>query len=195
MKLTEKILIGFVLVSILLYFNGIVGGALLTILSIFTLACIYCYFSFALLNKIRLRDIFKKISYKNISVLQIIGAVSTGVGLCAALISILFKFLFWPGAIINAFFSIFVLSIVLIISLFKSIKSNAVLYKNVIVRSSIILVLLISVTLTSSENIVNFKYKDYPEYAKAFNNYLNDRSYENQVKWEEEKLIMLMENR
>jgi len=81
MKHLEKILILTVLIGIFttVVFSNSAGG--FVILSFTLLSLIYLFFSFALINNIRLRNAFKKVSYKNISSKRIRFSIVTGVAL------------------------------------------------------------------------------------------------------------------
>src|SRR5262245_28220524 len=74
------------------------GGGFLTVISLFFFSMFYFAFSFALLNNIELRNIFKKESYREIGKLKVAGAIFTGFILSIITLGVLFKFQSWPGA-------------------------------------------------------------------------------------------------
>jgi hypothetical protein len=72
------------------------GPLIVTSLSI--LAILYYPFGFALLNHIRLSYIFKKSSYKEIPVFNLIGGFISGLILFSSIVGAMFSILSWPGA-------------------------------------------------------------------------------------------------
>ena len=78
MKQTEKILGGLIIILMIirLFFSLPYFDITITLL-ILVLSMIYFGFGFALLNNVRLRNIFKKDSYNEISTLRILGGIFT----------------------------------------------------------------------------------------------------------------------
>lgn len=168
MKKTEIILSILIVVAIILNFSLIPGGVILTVLTLSSLSCLYFAFSFALLNNIRLRHIFKSESYKGINALRIIGTVVTGWSLSLALNGILFKLLFWPGASINLIGGLFCVCIVSIICVIKcTSKDNRPYYFRILNRTIIVGLSCVSLLTVSSKDINNFKYRNYPAFIEA----------------------------
>ena len=91
-KLIGGIIITLVLVRLIFYVSFL--DTLIALLTL-VLSLIYLTLSFALLNNLRLRTIFKKTSYENIGILRIIGAIGTGFALSLICIYFLFKFMRW----------------------------------------------------------------------------------------------------
>lgn len=138
MKRLEKILaililIAFVLKLILVPFSGV----LLTIF-LLIIALIYYPFGFAFFNNIRLRNIFKKESYKGISVLHIIGAIVVGMALSVICVGILFKIQGYPMANLLLTDGLISSVIILIIGLIKYHKSKSSYYSFMLNRIAII---------------------------------------------------------
>ena len=195
MKLTEKILIGISILAIILNMKNVVGGSILTIISLGSLSIVYFYFGFALLNQIRLREIFLKNNYANISILRIFGAIFTGIALGTGLIGGIFKLMHWPGASLMLLFSLSCLFLVIIISVFKIIRKKNHFYKLILIRSIVMLLFVGSLFMISSRDIVNYKYSEYPDYANAFNEYMENHSTNSYEKWQEEHLKMMISDR
>lgn len=99
MRYLEKIIVLVLVLFVLLRFF-IASKFISTSIVFFTLllSIIYLFFGFALQNQIRLRDIFKTISYSNISALKILGTFFSGLVLALVCIYSLFKFMSWPFA-------------------------------------------------------------------------------------------------
>ena len=114
------------------------GGSILGTISLTLLACFYFLFGFAFFNKIRLKNIFSKDSYKEISVLRIIGSIGFGWGLSTVCMGILFKMMHWPGGNIQLGVGLTQIFVITIIALIKFFQSKNDFYKNVLLRIAII---------------------------------------------------------
>ena len=75
MKKAEIIIVTLSIIALAMNLLLVPGGGVLTVLALSTFSIIYFYLGFALFNDIRLRKIFKKDSYKEISSSRILGAV------------------------------------------------------------------------------------------------------------------------
>ena len=187
MKILEKILAFGILISLILKFSLISGGDVLTLWTTLILACIYYTFGFLFFNQIRLRHIFKKASYKDVSALKIIFAIVTGLGLSIISLGSLFKLLNLSGADEMLMIGLIVTSIVLIISLTLFLKNNDTNSKFTLWRVSIIGGIGVILMLTSELSIVKFQYRNHPDYIDAYAKYLSDpRNEELQKKKEME---------
>ena len=107
--------------------------AIFTIYSMF-----YWLFSFALLNNIRFRDIFKKEAYKGVGWKRIVGAICTGYALSLVIIGILFKIMSFPGAGIMLLLGVGYLCIIAIVAIVKYVQTRSQFYVGVLVRIAII---------------------------------------------------------
>ncbi|HKR04707.1 MAG TPA: hypothetical protein VJY62_08715, partial [Bacteroidia bacterium] len=96
MKKAEKILGSIAFMGLILKLSLIPGGGILISLSLLTLAFLY-YFSFAFLNDIPLKNIFKKESYNGISPLKMIGTAGIGIALAQCTLGLLFKIQNYEG--------------------------------------------------------------------------------------------------
>jgi len=151
MKYLEKILILTILIGIFttIIFSNSAGG--FVILSFTLLSLIYLFFSFALLNNIRLRKAFKKVSYKNISSKRIRFSIVTGVVLFISITTILYKFQLWPGVSLMNYIGVMLTPIILIILIIHCIqykKNKCSIDKIQIIRISIILVIQVVLSFT-----------------------------------------------
>lgn len=167
MKKAEIIIAILSIIALGLNLLLIPGGSVLTVLTLLTLSFLYMYLSFALFNAIRLRNIFKKDSYKGISTLRIVGSVGTGFALSATTIGILFKFQSWPGASFNLIAGLFGLLIVTIIGLIKNLKNKSNYYSGIFKRVVIIGGLGLILILIPKTSWVELKYRNHPEYVNA----------------------------
>ena len=125
------------ILGVLLRIFHIPGGSILTMLSFTTLSAFYFLFSFALFNDIKLRDIFKKESYKDTSVKRIIGAIVLGFGLSPIILGGLFKLLSFAGANIQLLIGLLTTGIVLVIAIIFYFRSKADYYKRIFIRIAI----------------------------------------------------------
>jgi len=150
----------------------------------------YWLFSFALLNNIPFRDILKKIAYKGIGWKRIVGAICTGYALSVMIIGIFFKFLFFPGAMIISIWGIVCFLVIAIISVIKYEKNHSPFYAGILKRIAIIGGIGIISLLLSSDMLIDIKYRNYPEYAKAMKDVRNNSCMETEKKLSEERIKM-----
>lgn len=169
MRITELVLAALFFIALLMYLFLIPGYAILLILSMASLSCMYFYFGFALFNGIRLRKIFKKESYLGVSTWRIVGAVCTGIALSLLLMGILFKLLRWPGAAINLL-AAFCLVPIVIISIVRYFKNHSVFYLRIFKRLAVFVSLGLFLFFTPQSAIVDFRYRNYPAYKEALKN-------------------------
>ena len=186
MKKAEIIIATLSFIAIGLNLLFIPGSSVLTTLSLLTLSMFYCYFSFALFNNIRLRNVFKKEAYKITTTSRIIGAVGTGFALSLAIVGILFKFQFWPGADFNLLAGLCGLMIITVFGLIKYSKNKSEFYKRIFKRIVLIGGLGLVLLLIPKTSWVDIKYRNNPEYAAALKKAMADPN--NKELWEKEEL-------
>lgn len=167
MKKAEIILIISSLIALIINLLIIPGGAFLTILTLSSISLLYCYFSFALFNNIRLRKIFQKESYKETTTLKLLGTIFTGFTLSTTIIGILFKFQRWPGAYIMLLVGVSGLLIVISISIIKYLNNKSEFYLIISKRVAIFGGIGLFLILMRPTFLVEFKYRNYPNYVNA----------------------------
>jgi hypothetical protein len=184
MKLTEKILIALAALLAILKFLIVPGSGIFMVLVFCLLSSLYFYCGFALFNNIRLRLIFKKDSYKEISTGRIIGGIALGLSLSFSIIGFLFIAQHWPGASFHLIISISSGIVILIISLIKFFKTKASYYKNALRRISVSTTISIILFVVPVKYFIEIKYRNHPKYIEAYNLWIenpNDPEIEN--KW------------
>lgn len=157
-----------IMLGLILFLFAFPGKSIAWILGFGILAFSYQFFSFAILNNIRFRNIFKKESYREISPKRILASIFIGFALATASFGILFHLMYWPGAAVLRIDGIIFLIIAIIISTYKYSKHKDLFHRNVIVRSSIFVVVCTILSLIPTEKMVRFQYRNNPEYAEAF---------------------------
>lgn len=193
MKKGELILIAIALVALLLNILLIPGGGVLTVLSLSSLSMIYFYFGFALFNDIPLRKVFKKESYKEVSSARTVGAVGAGMALSMTIIGIMFKFQAWPGSELNLLVGLLGLVVVLIVGLIKCSKNKSEYYTRIFKRAAIFGGLGLILILTPRTSWIDFRYRNYPDYATALKNSIadpNNDELHNKVEEEWQKMYL-----
>jgi hypothetical protein len=133
----EKIFGVLAVIALILKFASISGGSILATLSLTSLSFLYYLFGFALFNDIKLKNIFKRSSYKGISVLRIISSVGVGLGLSTICLGILFRIQFWPGGRMMLAVGLITILIITIIAFIDFLKSKSD-YKTILLRVAII---------------------------------------------------------
>ncbi|EPR72095.1 hypothetical protein ADIWIN_2934 [Winogradskyella psychrotolerans RS-3] len=149
-------------------------AALLITLLTLLLSILYFVFSFGLLNQIRFRNLFKKESYKDISILRLIGAIGTGLILSILPISILFKFQGWPYGNIILLIGLVSLLPIIAIVIFKFFTHKNRFYKTLLIHLSIISAVGILFFFIKPETLLELKFRDSPEYVEAVKNEMKD---------------------
>ena len=97
MKKIEWVLISLAVAGIILRIFAVDGSLLLMAFSMTLLSLVYLVLGFALLNHIRLRDIFKKNAYQHTNAASILWAVFGGIASWLAVLGILFSIAKWEG--------------------------------------------------------------------------------------------------
>jgi len=170
----EKFLGIAAVIGLILKLIGIPGSMILLILTLGTLAFLYYPFGFALFNRIGFRQIFKKKSYEGLSALRIIGSIGAGMAFSVVCSGILFKTLHWPGADFMLINGLVPTLIVLIIALIKYFKTKGKFYIGILKRTAIIGTLGLLFVFTSSLTFVKIRFRNHPDYIKAYEMYLNN---------------------
>jgi hypothetical protein len=181
MKKTEKILGLIFLLAILLKVFNIPGNSMLIGISLIFLAIMYYPLGFIIFNRIPIKGIFKRDSYKGLTGWRILGTVFLGMGLSVLIIGILFKLLHYPSAKTNMIAGLIATLIALIIAIIKFIKTKSEFYKELLIRITIIVGFGTLMILTSDLTIEKIQYRNHPTYIKAYENYIKDK--DNKVLW------------
>lgn len=174
MKRFEKVSAIIFAIAVVMKLALVPGGGILATLSLLTLACIYYPFGFALFNKIKLKDIFSKESYKGISTLRIIGSIGAGIGLATVCVGILFKIQHWPGMITLLLTGLLIALVIAIVALIRLLKSKSDFYKSIVSRIAIIGGFGLLLFFTSDLTIVKIQFRNHPDYVKAYEKYLDN---------------------
>lgn len=140
------------------------------------LSGLYFWFSFALLNSIRLRVAFKKESYKSISKFLILVAIGTGIVFSLLVIYSLFKLQFWPYGQVGLLQGLILFAAILLIVFVFYLKNRKQFLKINYLRFIIIGVISITLFSISTDQLVDLYYGSDPEYAEEYKTYLNDES-------------------
>lgn len=172
MKKTEIILVILLLISMIFkVFLIPMAGTILT-LSSMSLAIMYEFLSFAYFNGVKLKSVFIKDSYKETTVLRIIGSVVTGIGLSSTLIGILFKIQNWPLATSTISVGLIFLIPVSILAAFKLIITRAPFYLKIMIRAFSVVAVGILFLFLSTTDIVKIEFRNHPDYIKAYEQYI-----------------------
>jgi len=169
MRKIEFILGTFSLIAITLKLLQVSGGDVLSMWVLSALSLFYYLISFAYFNDIKLRNIFKKESYKVTNAKKIIGAIGLGFALSATVIGCLYKLQFYFGADTNLLIGLVTLLIILIIAIIFYFRNKTNFYVKIFKRIFIIGGLGLILYLTPHTTLVNIYYRNYPDYANALN--------------------------
>lgn len=119
MKTFEKVASLFALIGTTLMLMSVHAGTTIFAYSILALSLMYFFWGFAFFNSIPLRNIFKRSAYASLPRYHVAGGIFTGIALFFACMGILFKLLWWPGALIELAGGIAFCFIILFISFIK----------------------------------------------------------------------------
>ncbi len=176
MKVLEKVAFVSAIIGLMLRMLLMPVGNILFALSIFTISLLYFILSFALLNEISFRGIFRKASYKGIPSLHILGAILCGWTMFAACIAILFKIEYWQGAGIFLIQGLILLMVVNIISLVKRQGKHPLFYKRVLTRTVVATAICIMLFLLPRHTLLKIFYRNRPAITEAIDNSNKDPS-------------------
>lgn len=99
------------------------------------LAQFYMLLSIALLNNLKLKEVFKESTYKSIDIKKIIISAVLGVlGFSTILMGALFKIMLWKGYFAQLFFGLIIISIVLIATSILFYKKDKNFFINIVLR-------------------------------------------------------------
>jgi len=178
MKILEKIFGILVIVSIIMKMFNVLGSGILFTLATSSLMLIYFYIGFAIFNNITFKGIFIKASYKDLSVLRIIGSIAVGMAFSTILTGILFRLQHWPGANLNLATGLILSSIILVIGLIRYLKNKDNFYRNIFLRFILIGGFGLILFFTTDFTIDKIRYRNYPDYIKAIENLQKDPNNE-----------------
>lgn len=167
MKKAEIIIGAIAISALVLNLLMVPFSGLLTVVSFSLLSIIYLYFSFALFNSIRPRNIFKKSVYAKIPTNRIFGAVLMGCALSLTTIGILFKFQDWPYGHLSLIIGLLALAIVLIVVAINYSKTKSDYYTKIYSRIAVWGGLAIILLLIPGETFLELRYRSHPEYIDA----------------------------
>ncbi len=167
MKKTEIILVVVAIMGLIMRFNHYPFSGLMVIVPLFLLAMLYFYLGFALFNNLGLIKALKKKSFEGKSKMRIIGAIATGLALSISIIGMLFKTMFWPGAIINLLLGVFSISVIVIISFVKLKITKDNYYLNILKRTIAFGLISLFLVLLPSKDWLSWNYPNNPDYIKA----------------------------
>lgn len=167
MKKVEIILAILSVVAIAMDLLFIPGGSGLTMIFLFTLSGMYMYFSFAILNDIGLRKIFKSESYQSTSPFRVVGTVFVGFQLATTIIGILFKILNWTGADEMLSVGLVGLFIAGVVGLIRYRKSGSATYPRVFRRIIVVGGLGTILYLMPEMGWMKFKFRNYRSFIEA----------------------------
>jgi hypothetical protein len=159
-------------------FFHVPGAGVLMTISVFGLVLIYSILGFYFLNTGTLRD-------QNLAL-----TIFCGLTLPVGLIGILFRLQFWAGSGVMLFTGMLVTGIAVFAALIMSIISPKTqlksYYRNMLIRSTIVFVLVLSLHLISLSTLVRILHRDDPKTAELLIYHLehpeDDKAYEDYLR-------------
>ena len=149
-----------------LFIMPMVGSMVIVSTSI--LSFFYMYLSFAILNGVRGREIFKKSSYAAISTVRMIGTIALGLCFSLILITSLFKLMLWPNVLTIGITGLAGVGIALALSIWKYLQSSQSSYLGIILRSILFLIIGFTTLFVPKYAVLEHQYAEHPDYIEAF---------------------------
>ena len=197
MKILEKILGVLIILALIMKFSLIMGGSIVLVLSLLVISIIYYPLGFAFFNQIELKGIFKKVSYKGISALRIIGAICVGVSLATVCEGILFRLQRYPGGNIILMGGLICTLLVGVIALIRYLMKRSKFYIRIFIRIAIIAGFGLLLAFTSDFAIAKVQFRNHPDYLNALEKAVADPKNEElwqKVDLEHERIFLPKED-
>lgn len=167
MRIAEIVLVVLAIVSLisdLFYFKG---GDVLFLFFMLLLALLYLFFSFALLNGIRFRQVFKKQAYQQTNSKRIFAAVCLGISFFLMVINIVFIFMYWKGGRIMLLGNMAIIGIPLILAIIKFGNTKDAFYLRILKRGVALFAIIFILNLLPRHFWLKLRYRNSPEYIGA----------------------------
>ena len=162
-----ELIVGIIAIfGILLQIRNMPGFGALAGLALMALSIFYYLFSFAFFNDIRLRNIFKKISYKDTNAKRIIGAIGVGWGISLIILGGLSKLQLWAVADMYLLTGFVYIGLILIIATIFYFRNKADYYKKIFRRIIIYCGLGLILYLTPPTTFLDIYYGNNPIYTE-----------------------------
>jgi hypothetical protein len=139
-KLEIILIIGAVIGFLMVLFNIPLSPVVVSLFFV-VLGLLYFYLGFALLNGIRLRNIFKADSYKGLGTWRIMVAIGTGLALSQLTTGYMLTILSYPMAKSFLTFGIVLTPVMIILAAFKYARGKDQFYRNIVLRCLIFIVI------------------------------------------------------
>ncbi len=167
MKKTE-IVLGIILIAgIIQRWFYLPLGTPLTILSLLIFTVVYLFLTVAILNDIKLKDLFKGETFKDISNYQITNSVLTGVSLAIVNLGLYLMLIHSAGAKLMILLGLLGLSVILIIGLTKYLKNKTTYFSRLFIRIAIFGSIGLTLFLTPIIFWTEIQHSDHPAYVQA----------------------------
>lgn len=173
----RKVEIGLVVLAVIGFLFKLMAwpfAGVMLVLGTSTLGYMYFFLSFALLNDIGFRQIFKKGSFKGVGAGKIVASIFVGFALCLATLALLFKLQFWPGAARYTQVSLFWMTILVAIAIVTGFMKKPSFTQSTSARIIILAALILISYLTPSTTLIDIFYRHHPDYAAAYKDYITN---------------------
>lgn len=145
MKIFEKTIIGFIIISLLTKLLVLPGSILFTAIPFLTLSVFYLCFSFLFFNNIPVNLIFSGKAYSQVKWQRLVLTIIVGIEFSIATFGLLYGFNHWHGAKVILSIGILLLALTGIILLIQYLIYKSKFHQAILIRNG--LMLLISIIL------------------------------------------------
>lgn len=189
MRVAEIVFVVIAFIGLIMEAALIKGGSIIFLFAMLGLIGIYFYLSFALLNGIRFRDIFKKASYQNVSRNHIVASVCMGFAMSIIATGLLFTIMRWKGAFIEILMGLMFITIPLIISVSKYLSTKHHFYLRILKRAVPLYVLGLVIYNLPWHFWEKITYRNHPAYIQAMERAEENPTLENVMESDRQRHI------
>jgi hypothetical protein len=176
MKNIERILgVASIVSSTMLLFLIPYGGPL-ALITLSALSIFYMLFGILIFNNTSLSKLFYKKDMEQMLSLNFIVTLGMGFAMSSALIGILFKIMRWPNASFMLAFGLFFMLNIFMVAFLRYHETNHKSYKIILPRFIVIGSACLILFFIPNDKILEFKYRNYPDYVEAVKKYNTDPS-------------------
>jgi len=166
MKKVELILVLFAATSIAIHFQNILETDALLIVSLSALALYYYLFGFLLFNKIELKNVFRKMAYKGLTLKCILGSVILGITISGILTGMLTKLRMLSDGNAQFVGSLVLMASVMLTATYYYLQRRYDFLQRAWKRAFVYGGIGILTYLTPFSTLIDVYYHSYPEYAE-----------------------------
>lgn len=143
------------------------GSSILLIVSFSALAFIYMASGLKNFNRFH--------PHPATDVKQNLISMVSGLALAIVLMGTLYRLMLWPGDGVMLTVGLPLLAVVLVAAYFSYSKDKSAVYSWILMRAAVVGIIGLCLFVTPDDALIDFRYKNHPDYAKAYKAYRKDK--------------------